>query len=335
MPKVSVAIASFQHAPYVRQCIESVLDQSFQDFEIVITDDASSDGTADVISSIKDHRIKLEVFGKNQGASAAMNAVIARATGEYVAVLNSDDYWLPHKLEQQVNHLDERPDLAAVFALPKIINELGDELPDHPCNSFFEARTAPRHSWLRQFFFSGNPLCHPTLLIRHKCYTELGGYDCRLLQMPDFDMWVRLASRYDFDVLDERLTAFRILSNNANASAPTPDVQVRTLWEYERVLHKFVHLSEIDVRVAFAEDIATHNLEEVSKLVTLGRLAMSASLPCHHAFGLSVLYDAVGAGLSAIDSKELSEFVASTDPYGMRARLELANLAAKLRVHEA
>src|SRR5215470_10311500 len=110
-PKVSVVVKSYNHDAYVGETIQSVLDQSFQDFEIVVTDDGSSDGTPDVVRAFSDPRIHLEVFPHNRGISHAINATIARARGTYIAILNSDDFALPGRLERQAAFLDAHPDI--------------------------------------------------------------------------------------------------------------------------------------------------------------------------------------------------------------------------------
>src|ERR1043166_3249216 len=129
-PRLSVVIKSYNHAPFVAQTIQSVLDQSFQDFEIVVTDDASTDGTADVIRTFADPRISLEVLPHNRGISAAMNETLARARGELIAILNSDDYALPGRLERQVAYLDMHPEIGAVFALARPVDDSGEPAAD-------------------------------------------------------------------------------------------------------------------------------------------------------------------------------------------------------------
>ena len=109
MPRVSVIMASYNHEQFVGRAIQSVLDQTFQDFEIIVTDDASPDGTADVIRSFQDPRISVEQFERNRQDSAR-NRCLARATGDYISILNSDDEFHPRKLEEQVAWLDAHPE---------------------------------------------------------------------------------------------------------------------------------------------------------------------------------------------------------------------------------
>jgi len=115
-PRVSVVMPAYNHRRFVGQAIASVLDQSFRDFELLVVDDGSTDGTPNVIRQFQDVRLMLEVFPANRGAVVAENTAIRSSRGEYIAILNSDDYFLPGKLETQVNFLDANPAVAAVFS---------------------------------------------------------------------------------------------------------------------------------------------------------------------------------------------------------------------------
>src|SRR5258708_6145009 len=117
MPRVSVFMPSYNHASYVATAIKSIQEQSFQDFEIVVTDDGSTDGTADIIAQLNEPRLRLHRYVANRGAVSATNDAIRRSTGDYLSLLNSDDVFLPHKLERQVAFLDANPTIGAVFGL--------------------------------------------------------------------------------------------------------------------------------------------------------------------------------------------------------------------------
>lgn len=323
MPKVSVVIPSYNHAKFVAQTIQSVLDQSFEDLEILVTDDGSSDSTPDVVRSFHDHRIELDFFPTNRGACVAMNSAIERASGTYVAVLNSDDYFLPGKLEKQVAILERRHELAAVFARPLIIDERGRPLPHHRFNRIFGQNFSGRAQWLKQFFFGGNCLCHPTVLIRRSCYDRLGPYDPRLRQLPDFDYWVRFCSRFDHEVIPEQLTAFRILDGERNVSAARPDTTAAAMWEFRHVLPHYLTIEDALFADIFAREIADLGLAGFDRRVQLGRLALSATFPSHHAYGLDLLYNAVTLELPGITAGELNTLSGKYDPYGATTRKEL------------
>jgi len=288
VPRVSVVIASYQHEAYVADCIASVLAQSFQDFEIVVTDDGSTDGTARRVREIRDPRIRLEVFEHNRGACIALNRGVARARGEYVAILNSDDLFEPDKLALQVAFLDANPGVGAVFAWASVVDERGAPLADRTHKDFavFRVQNRPRQAWLRQFFDHGNCLCHPTLMIRRTCYDEVGLYDARLAQVPDLDLWIRLATRYELHVMPRELTRFRIRDNQRNASAARPEVVRRDAWERQRVLEHYLRMPAQTLREAFPE----HRDDPRAPALWLAERALAIGLPFHVAFGLETLF---------------------------------------------
>lgn len=125
MPKVSVVIPAFNALRYLPRTVDSALAQSFGDFEVLIVDDESTDGTADWVRTIADRRVRL-LEQKNQGAAAARNAGIRQARGEYIAFLDADDLWEPAKLERQVACLDARPEVGVVYTWVRVIDQDGE-----------------------------------------------------------------------------------------------------------------------------------------------------------------------------------------------------------------
>jgi glycosyltransferase involved in cell wall biosynthesis len=172
MPIVSVIIPSYNHEAYIAECINSVLNQTFQDFEIIITDDASTDRTVQVIERFNDPRIKLFKHSINKGASVATNNCIRQSKGKYIAMLSSDDAWYPNKLDIQVKYLDTHPKIGAVFGKADWIDETGAIIKSRhfPYMDVFNVRNRSRFEWLNHFFNKGNCLCHPCSLVRRKCY---------------------------------------------------------------------------------------------------------------------------------------------------------------------
>ncbi|WP_161988080.1 glycosyltransferase family 2 protein [Variovorax guangxiensis] len=221
-PRVSVIMPSYNHARYIRSAIESVLAQTFKDLELLVSDDGSIDDTSNVVAQISDPRLSFVANPFNRGAGIVTNELIARARGEFIALLNSDDEWVADKLERQVRMLDEDPSLAACFTRAQWIDSEGKALGDDQVEygDVFNKENRSQAMWLRWFFFSGNCLCHPSVLIRKDCYDVLGDYDNRLRQLPDFEMWVRLVKRWPIHIMSERLLRFRILPGE-NASSPT------------------------------------------------------------------------------------------------------------------
>ena len=290
-PLVSVVVASYKHQDYVQACLQSVLSQDFQDFEIVITDDGSTDHTVAQIQAIQDKRIHLKVLPQNSGACIALNDAILRSRGKFVAVLNSDDFFLPGKLSKQMVFLQAHPDVGAVFGLPSFVNEKGQvvEVPAHRDNDAFKATHKNRHQWLRYFFDEGNALCHPTVLIRRELYQQLGLYDPRLAQVPDLDMWIRVATRTQIAVLPQALTAFRVRDGMMNASAGRPEVIVRDAWERAHILRHYLGMSDPELKQIFPEFSA-----HAEPLATqLAKYALGKPYPFFHRFALDAWFNSL------------------------------------------
>lgn len=293
-PLISVVVASYNHQAFVQDCLQSVLAQDFQDFEIIVTDDGSSDNTVSCIQAMSDPRIQLKVLPYNRGACIALNDAILRARGRFIAVLNSDDYFLPGKLSLQLAYLQTHPQVGAVFGLPAFINEQGEVFADpaHRDHNAFVSGERTRHQWLRHFFDQGNALCHPTVLIRREVYNRLGLYDPRLAQVPDLDMWIRLASHTGLHVLPQALTAFRVRDGQKNASAGRPEVIVRDAWERARILRHYLNLPSADLLQVFPEFAAqTAPLTE-----QLARYALDKPYPFFHRFALDAWFDSLPGG---------------------------------------
>ncbi len=247
MTKVTVAMAAYNHEMFVAEAIESVLAQENCDFDFVIVDDGSADNTVKEILKFNDPRIHFIPFKKNQGACTALRKAIEEGKGEYVAILNSDDAFLPGKLQKQVEFLDGNGQISAVFAYPQLIDENGRQPGEKNfCGKVFIQPNRSRQEWLNYFFFNNNALCHPTAMIRRSCYRTLGYYDPRYAQIPDLDFWIRLAFKHEIHIMQEPLIKFRILSNERNASAPSLENSYRFLWELSHVLENYLSISTIE-----------------------------------------------------------------------------------------
>ncbi|WP_347289025.1 glycosyltransferase [Bilophila wadsworthia] len=205
MPRVSVVLTSYNHEKYIGAAIESVLNQTFSDFELIISDDSSTDHSWEIIQNYNDPRIRA-VRAPNNARTQSFYDAIHMATGEYLAVHHSDDLWLPEKLEKQVDWLDKHPEQLLVFTRVRPIDEKGN-INVTPC--IFNQENKTRFDWLRFFFFHGNALCHPSVCMRSEYARDL--YRCYGPTLTnDFQFWIKTCLEYDLHVLQEELTVFRI-----------------------------------------------------------------------------------------------------------------------------
>src|ERR1700691_3917251 len=121
----SVVMPAYNVAPFIRESVESVLCQTFSNFELIVVDDGSTDGTSDQLSSLIDPRLHI-VRQANSGSSSARNNGIRFASGQYIGFLDADDLWMPNKLEAHIRFLDEHPEIDLTFSRSQIIDELGN-----------------------------------------------------------------------------------------------------------------------------------------------------------------------------------------------------------------
>lgn len=210
MPKVSIIVPTYNRAAFLPAAIESILGQSFQDFEVLVIDDGSTDNTVEVLRT---YREKVTyIYQENQWVSAARNTGIEASRGEYLAFLDSDDLFLPDKLEIQVKLLDERPEIGLVASGHEFIDEEGQLLqipnfqtdrPTITLESILVGGLAPVHA----------------VLVRRSWVNQVNGFDPKLPYAEDPDLWYRLALEGCPMVWESSVVCqYRVHANNATNS---------------------------------------------------------------------------------------------------------------------
>ena len=247
MPRISVILTSYNHAKYICEAINSVINQTFTDFELIILDDCSSDNSWDLIIQYSDLRIKAFRNNVNKGPVEGLNKAISEvAMGEYIAIHHSDDVWELDKLEKQVVYLDTHSEVGAVFTWAQIIDEHGVKLT----GDWFDQENQTRFQWLNQLFLEQNNLSHPSVLIRKQCYQDVGGYRYGLAQTPDAEMWIRVLKKFPIHVIQEKLTKHRLFSDNSNTSGHRVDVAIRVSNEWNIIRENYLSITDFEDIVA-------------------------------------------------------------------------------------
>jgi glycosyltransferase involved in cell wall biosynthesis len=336
MPTVSVILTSFNHEKYIREAIDSTLNQTFTDFDLIILDDCSSDNSWDLINQYSDPRIKVFRNEVNKGPVAGVNkAISAMASGEYIAIHHSDDVWEPDKLEKQVVFLDANPEIGAVFTNALVITEDGSPLADekHSYYNIFDQPNRTRHEWLRFFFSRGNALCHPSVLIRKSCYEDCGLYRYDMAQVPDLDMWIRLCLKYEIHVFPEKFVKFRVLDNEANTSGNRPEVRIRLTYELYKLLQNYRKFTSFDDLVKiFPSAERYYRNEETDLDFVLAMVALEEKPSTFtQLFGQDLLFEAISDPKRAATIKHLYDFdyknfIALTAQHDVFSREEVSNL---------
>ncbi len=200
-PRVTVVIPAFNAAATIRRAVDSVLAQTYRDYEIVVIDDGSRDATADIVAMRYGRRVRLLCLACNQGESAAMNEGIAVAEGELIAFLDADDEWLRDKLAKQIAALDRHPDAVMVSCACRFVDLRGNVVREFGMPpSGIDRNQAWRRLLARSF------IAKPCVVARRAALREVGQFDTKLAVAADQDMWIRLAMLGPVEVVPEFLT---------------------------------------------------------------------------------------------------------------------------------
>ncbi len=211
---VSVIIPTYNRADTIKRSIESVLSQSYQDFEIIIIDDGSTDDTYRVVKEIRDTRICYIKGDKRMGANAARNIGVQRAKGEFIAFQDSDDIWRKDKLEKQMEVFAEKDDVSVVYS----------RYQRHYVNG--ETALVPNKSYSKEALQEKlmftlaklNVIGTPTMIVRKKCFSEHGKFDLELQRFQDWDVNIKFIQHYKYGFIDEVLVDAYVLSDGITNS---------------------------------------------------------------------------------------------------------------------
>ena len=249
LPAVTIVIPAYNHEDYVRSAIDSVLAQTFTDFELLIIDDGSSDSTSSIVDEYAGVPGVKVWHQENQGLSNTLNRGLEYARGRYFGFLPSDDGFLPEKLDFQVDYLDNHKGIAAVSSLQFLIDGEGKPIEDRAMEEWFSCEPADRSEFL-QMLFERNFVAAPSVLVRTKILRELGGFDPECVFMQDYDLWFRLLKTHEMAVMPRKLIEYRWHGKNQTFRATD-----RTEKERARVLKKAVlDLSPEDIFPILYED---------------------------------------------------------------------------------
>jgi glycosyltransferase involved in cell wall biosynthesis len=206
-PRVSVLIGCWNNAETLPRAIESILAQSVSDLELIVVDDGSTDGTAELVRGLSEERLRYLPL-EHMGISASLNRGLAEARAPVVAVQDADDWSLQARLEHELAVLDERPEVAVVGARMREVGPDGAEL---------RPRTAFAAGEVNAALLRFNPIPNSCAAFRRDAALEVGGYDPRYRYAMDHDLWLRIADRHKVFTLDEVLAVRTMSGDNVAA----------------------------------------------------------------------------------------------------------------------
>lgn len=224
MPQVSVIIATYNREHFLFEAIKSVLKQTYQDFELIVIDDGSTDNTKTMIAKFDDSRLYY-TYQPNRGRSNARNSGLRLAKGRYIAFLDSDDLYLPEKLVLQVKYLDSNPHVGMIYTSAYCIDHKGNLLSHH-----YKA-TASGNIYKKIAFFVPVTITLPTVMVRREILAKAGGFDEKMHRFEDTDLWRRIAKITCIDAINTFTCKLRTHDDNILA-AQNPKELVDAIHDY-------------------------------------------------------------------------------------------------------
>jgi len=224
VPKVSVLMPSFNYARYLPASIESVLSQSYSDLELIITDDCSTDESREIVEQWRrlDRRVVPVLHDVNHGLARARNSGLAVSSGEFIALCDADDLWMPDKLKTQMECFQAQPELGLVHSDSAIIDGDG-KLTGERFSSLLHRKGQATSGNLFEVLCERNFLCVPTVILRREAIQYAGGFEESLRSLEDWVCWTKVSRKYPFLYIEDALVQYRIhgagLSSNPKGMA--------------------------------------------------------------------------------------------------------------------
>ncbi len=276
IPKISVIMPAYNASLYIKEAIESVLSQTYTDFEFIIINDGSTDTTLDIIKSFSDKRIILVNNEINLGIIKSRNIGIDLARGKYIAKMDADDISLPSRFEKQFKYLDQNPNVAVIATKLALIDEKG----------------VLQSVWPEDYYVSGinqikvtlpiiNCIGQPTVMMRADIAKEIG-YNADYIKNEDWGFWLDVLSKnYTIEKLDEVLLYYRIHSASTTVTENNSGVEIKTIkFKLKYLKNNIFKFNEVSLNVAksLIKDIAKFpiplSLRKVFKIINLGPIKL-------------------------------------------------------------
>lgn len=243
MAKVSIVIPSYNCLDYLPKAIGSVLQQTHQDIELIIIDDNSNDGTSTYLASIQDHRIvKLSTLGV--GAPQARNLGIEKATGEFIAFLDADDFWFPEKIERQLEFHQRYPDMAMSFTNYEHLTEDYEVIVD--CFSYWSQFQNRDEQFINidnplEFIIENNVIGTSTVIVKADVFSQTDSFNADIKYGEDWELWLRMSENHQIGVLNSVEVGYLM---RATSVTQTEDLKLRNLASIETILQRYQNNSQ-------------------------------------------------------------------------------------------
>ena len=261
MPTVNVIIHTYNNERFIAETVESVLNQTYKDYEIIVVDDGSVDGTRDALIPYM-QKIRYH-YKENGGIASAKNAGIGLSQAEFVAFLDHDDLWVPDKLQLQMEHFNENPQIGLVYAKYTSFRD-GKELRTKPEKGY--------SGWIFKELLAKSFIQTSTVVVKRECLDAAGPYDETFSLGDEYDMFLRIARKFQCGFVDKGLTRYRVHDTNASNNDFLFDNE--NLGVYKKIYNNFTDLDGVEKKI-LRKRIARYSMKVAEGLYSQGKLEES------------------------------------------------------------
>lgn len=211
--KVSVIIPTYNREKTLLRALQSVINQTYSNLEVLIIDDGSTDGTAGVVNTVEDERVKYIMLEKNGGPSNARNVGVQMASGEWIAFQDSDDSWHEDKLEKQIAYRNSNPNYSLIYCIGNVHFSDGIDriVLGKPWPAIMEGNMT--HTLLQR-----NVVDTPTMFMKRECFLDVGGFDTTYRALEDWEFVLRFSKKYEIGFVSEALMESYMLANGVSSN---------------------------------------------------------------------------------------------------------------------
>ena len=261
MPTLSVIIHTYNNEKFIAETVESVLNQTYKDYEIIVVDDGSVDGTRDALIPYM-QKIRYH-YKENGGIASAKNAGIGLSETEFVAFLDHDDLWVPDKLKIQMECFNENPQAGLVYAKYTSFRD-GKELRTKPEKGY--------SGWIFKELLSKSFIQTSTVVVKRECLDAVGPYDETFSLGDEYDMFLRISKKFQCGFIDKGLTRYRVHDTNASNNDFLFDNE--NLGVYKKIYNNFTDLDGVEKKI-LRKRIARYSMKVAEGLYSQGKLEES------------------------------------------------------------
>ena len=238
---VSIIIPTYNSEKTILRCLDSVFKQTYQNFEVVICDDKSTDDTREILKTVTDPRVSVYYLDENSGSAVARNVAMQNANGEFFAFLDSDDEWYPEKLETQIPYFSDK-NVGLVFAGAKIIKNENEIL-------FYKPKVEWEKDSLRKLFLGEITYMTPTAICRKECIEKIGFMEPKLRRNQDYDFFLRILENYKLKITEKPLAIINVNTQKTTFSRLENSIK---FYETERMSFFRENFTQKEINLFFA-----------------------------------------------------------------------------------